>query len=133
MNKAILFKRAYHNQWYIGNQKEAFVELFFRSLGFNIYRVGLGVESVKYLKHSGSLPDFVIRDEKGNVVCYVEVTGDNYVKTRDMLYERYILLNKIIKFQRLNRPVFIIFLGLRNGLLKIAEYVSLEKLSLIHI
>ena len=120
--KAKHFKKAYQLEWYLSNQKEAFIKLLFESLGFEIKPIGLGVMSDKRERDSGSLPDFAVY-HKGEVLCYIEVTGDNFYRDGE---EKYITYAKINKFKKLNAPVFFIYLGLRKGKLVEAKYCSLR-------
>jgi len=122
--KAKRFKKAYRLEWRLSNQKEAFVKLLFESLGFGVIPYGLGVIDEKMKRRSGSLPDFKIVDEKGDVIAYLEVTGSNFHKKGE---EKYIIFDKIRKFSMLDAPTFFVYLGMKNGKLVEAKYVSLRQ------
>ncbi|MCD6562454.1 MAG: hypothetical protein J7K23_00900 [Thermoproteales archaeon] len=127
MSRAAAFKRAYRLQWHISNQKEKFIELFFRSLGFTIRPIGIGTGSEKYYSESGSKPDYALC-YLGDVIAYIEVTGanKNYRRGQDI----YITLDKFQKYYSLakNIPVLFIFIGLNNGKMEYAGYCWYEDL-----
>ena len=126
--RARRLKKAYRDQWYISNQKERFVELFFRSLGFNIHRAGLGVSTMQLINDVGSKPDYVVRDRQGGVLFYVEVTGANrnYKPGMDI----YVCYSKFTKYYSLARetPILFVFLGFCEGKLTFAGYAWYEDL-----
>ena len=121
--KAKRFKKAYRLEWKLSSQKEAFVKLLFESLGFKVVPYGLGVMEERTKNTVGSRPDFKILDSQGNVLFYVEVTGDNFYRKGK---EKYITYDKVKKYRFIKEPVLFIYLGLKDGKLVEACFTDLR-------
>lgn len=127
MNRAIAFKKAYAPSWRVSNQKESFVEHYFKAFGFKVRKLGIGVESTRFTRKTGSLPDFAVYNGD-ELLLYAEVTGanKNYVKGDPV----YITFDKFLKYRRLaeKTPLVFIFVGLRCGKIVYVGYCWYEDL-----
>ena len=129
MRRAERFKHAYKPQWWLSNQKEAFIRLLLTGWGYKVKAIGIGVESRKYSGDTGSPPDFVVLDPfTGEEIAYIEVTGGN--RGIESPAELWVSLDKFRKYfsYRAKRPVYFVYLGFLQGKLSLALYTEYENL-----
>ncbi len=127
MSRAKRFKRAYKPFWAFSSLKESFVRTLLEAWGFRVRPLGIGVESRREVKETGSGPDFAVYlgDE---LLCFIEVTGPNWhYAPGQPVWVTYDKFRKLHAWH-LKAPVIFVFLGFNDNRLVAALYADYETL-----